>query len=293
MTSSPQHMVDLHCHSTASDGSLPPGELVEQAAASGVRVLALTDHDTLAGLPEAAARADALGVQLIPGVEFSCSLDGRTVHIVGLGFAPGAPALQAHLQRTAERREQRMGDILIRLGKVGLGDLGLSPRDDSGAVLTRRHVAEALVEQGHAADIPKAFKRYLARGRAGHVPDAWPDAGDAIQALREAGGSAVLAHPGAYGLTATRLRRLLEAFVAEGGAGLEVSYGQATPNQVRDYAGLARRFELAASAGSDFHHPDGWIHLGRYLPLPEDLSPIWRDWLSSDGLTSSTLNSPS
>lgn len=274
--------VDLHCHSTASDGTLAPAAVVRRAHEQGVSLLALTDHDTTAGVAEAAAEAAELGLRLVPGIELSAAWRGKSMHIVGLHLDPDHAALQAHVGRLAGIRRERAEAIGAKLAKAGVTDayaeacaLAASPGP------TRTHFARVLVARGCVSDMNQAFKRYLGQGKAAHVAVEWPTMEETIAIIRGAGGVAVLAHPMSHRWTAAWMRRILEAFVAAGGSALEVVSGHAQPKDVLEASGYARRFSLRASMGSDFHTPDyPWIELGRLPPLPEDLVPVWAEWLA-------------
>lgn len=269
---------DLHSHSTASDGVLAPAALVARAAERGVSHLALTDHDTVAGLDEARAAADRASMTLVPGVEISTSWHGRHLHIVGLGVSPGHSALAtglARVQALREDRARRMDDGLRRRGIDGVLEQaqGLA----GGGQVTRTHFARVLLGRGYGGSMDRVFRHFLRRGKPGYARTEWPAMEEAVEWIVAAGGVAVLAHPFGYGLTRAWLRRICEAFVAGGGRAIEVSTGTATHDVVASAAALARRFGLAASQGSDFHDPGmPWIELGRMPPLPEDLEPVWR-----------------
>lgn len=268
---------DLHSHSTASDGSLAPAELVAHAAAAGIGVLALTDHDEVAGLGEAAAAAADAGIGFVPGIELSVSWSHQTIHIVGLGIAAEAPELQAGIERLREFRDWRAEEIGRRLAKAGIpGTLDAARAHAGGAILSRTHFARALVESGHARDLRQVFKRYLVRGKPGYVPGEWASLEEALDWIHGAGGLAVIAHPARYRFSATRLRQLLGEFSELGGAAIEVVSGSHSRDEASRMARLAQRFELAASAGSDYHGPHNtWLHLGRLQSLPEDCRPLW------------------
>lgn len=270
--------IDLHSHSSASDGSCSPEELVSEAAAAGVRVLALTDHDTVTGIPAALSSAEPLGLRLIPGVELSVTWEGRSLHVVGLGIDPTSPSLNEGLTRLGAARDERAAAMVDRLARGGAPIAGVLDRRRG---LTRTHLAKALVDAGHSRDLRQAFQRWLARGRPGYVAGRWAGLGEAVGWIRAAGGTAVLAHPLRYGLSGSWMRRLLVAFRDFGGEGLEVASGQGGPTEVATAAGHARRYGLLASAGSDFHGPDQpWLQLGRLPPLPGDLKTVWeaRGW---------------
>lgn len=268
---------DLHAHSTASDGTLSPADLVHRAHQQGVTHLALTDHDDTSGLDEAAQTADALGLTLIPGVEVSVTWEGRVVHIVGLGLDSEHPELKSGLAKLREFRDWRAEEIARRLEKAGIpGALEGARRYASGPIIGRTHFARFLVEAGHAPDVRHVFKRYLVRGKPGHVAGEWADLNAAVGWIRNAGGMAVVAHPARYDLTATKLRRLLGAFVQAGGEGIEVVSGSHSRDDAFRMAEFSRRHGLLASAGSDYHGPENpWIELGRIPALPDGCRPIW------------------
>ncbi|MBI5612495.1 MAG: PHP domain-containing protein [Gammaproteobacteria bacterium] len=271
---------DLHSHSTHSDGTLTPTELVHLARAAGVDVLALTDHDSTDGIPEAQAAARDVGLQLVAGVEVSVSWGTQTVHVVGLNVDTGESTLQAGLRGQCEFRRQRAEEIARRLEKHGVADAYQGARAQArGAIVGRTHFARFLVEQGHAKNMRQVFKKFLVQGRPGYVPGAWADLAQAVAWIRAAGGQAVIAHPARYKLGSTRLHKLLAEFKACGGAGLEVVSGSHSRDDFFRFAHLTNRFELLASAGSDYHGPEQpWIDLGRLPPLPDGCQPIWRDW---------------
>ncbi len=270
-------IVDLHCHSTASDGTLDPAAVVARAAAQGVDLLALTDHDTTAGLEAAVEAARAHGIGFIPGIEISALWSGATVHIVGLGIDPLDARLRAGLERLAEERARRALAMVERLEKLGLsGSEAAIPGDPRAA--GRSHFARWLVDQGHVKDWRAAFRRYLNRGRPVYVPGRWAGLDEAVAWIRAAGGVAVLAHPARYRMTASKLERLARGFREAGGAALEVVSSSHTPDDRRRMAALAARLGLLASAGSDFHTPGGFVELGRDLALPEGCRPLWSQW---------------
>ena len=269
---------DLHSHSIASDGTLTPTELVHKAETAGVTHLALTDHDTVAGLPEAQRAADELDIQLIPGAELSAMWNGRTIHIVGLHLDVDAPELQAGIQRQLDFRDWRGKEIARRLEKKA----GIENAYEGalsfvhGNLVSRSHFARYLVEAGYAKDFGQVFKKYLLKGKPGHVRGEWATLDEVIGWIRAANGIAVLAHPARYNLTATKLRGLLGEFIEAGGEAIEVLSGSHTPNEVKTMTGHALRFDLLASAGSDYHGPENaWIHLGRLPDMPAACTAIW------------------
>jgi len=271
---------DLHCHSTASDGALSPEHLVERAVQQGVDVLALTDHDGTEGIVAATRAAAGSPLTLIPGVEISVSWYGSTIHIVGLNIDITNTELQSGLATLREYRQQRAEEIARRLAKSGIADaLEGASQYASKTMLGRMHFAQFLMEKGYAADTKDVFKRFLVRGKPGYVPGQWTDLSSAVEWITGAGGQAVIAHPLRYKITATKLRRLIEDFKAVGGQAIEVSSGQQHPDQLRNIAALAKRYDLLASCGSDFHSPEQrWTELGRFLPLPASCTPVWSLW---------------
>jgi predicted metal-dependent phosphoesterase TrpH len=278
--------IDLHTHSTASDGSLTPSALVVRAAEGGVTMLALTDHDTIDGLHEARSAADAAGIQLIPGVEISVSWQRRTLHIVGLGIDPAGKALTQGLDRMQALRRERALTIAARLEKLGIPDAMASAEAASGGgQITRTHFARSLVASGHCSDMKQAFKRYLAAGKPAYVGGQWAELGEAIEWIHDAGGLAVLAHPLRYRMTAAWRRRTLGAFRMLGGDAVEVCCGGAQMADIQTSAAEAVEHGLMGSAGSDFHEPaQRWLRLGGLAPMPATVTPVWTRWEASGGV---------
>lgn len=257
---------DLHSHSRASDGTLAPAELVRAAAEAGVRVLALTDHDTLAGLDEARAAARAEQIRLVDGVELTCLWNRRVIHLLGLGIDPQAEGWEPYLQGLRELREARAQAIAAKLVTRGLPDLLGAARALAGeAPIGRPHFAQAMVDAGLVGSAQQAFDTWLGQGQVGDVKAQWPALAEAVAQIKRAGGYAMIAHPTKYNLTFTRLRALVADLLAAGGDGIEVSYPGVTPNHLRDLLQLADRQALWVSAGSDFHSPSQrWTALGRF-----------------------------
>lgn len=269
---------DLHCHSTASDGTLAPAEVVRRAHANGVDLLALTDHDELLGLPEAAATAAELGLKFVPGVEVSVSWLDQTVHIVGLGVDFTNPALIAGLDQVRSGRDGRAAKIAAELDRIGIhGALeGALRYVGNPALISRAHFARFLVEAGCAKNVHDVFLHYLARGKPGYVEHVWATLEDAVGWIKGAGGLAVIAHPGRYRLSHVEMDILFDKFRELGGDAVEVACGAHDGGQVLAFARMARKFGLMASRASDFHGPeDSPIDLGRAPPLPPDLTPVW------------------
>jgi len=269
--------IDLHTHSHCSDGTLAPGELVRLAAARGVGVLALTDHDTTAGCEQAHAVCRELGIRFIAGTELSCRWHEHTLHIVGLNVDPRQPQLVAHCRQLLGLRRARIERIAQRLGAAGLPSARLAAPALAASSPTRMHLARELCAQGFAPSVQQAFERYLRRGGPQHeeADTPWPELSVAVKCIERAGGAAVLAHPHRYALTSGGLRELAGQFRAMGGTGIEVSLAGMGAAAAGRAATLARRFGLAGSIGTDFHEPGSpWRALGRFAKLPEAITPI-------------------
>ncbi|WP_339409907.1 PHP domain-containing protein [Pseudomonas sp. EA_35y_Pfl2_R5] len=273
--------VDLHCHSTASDGALAPAVVVARAFERGVRLLALTDHDTLDGLDEAGAAAQALGMQLVNGIELSCTWGGATIHVLGYAFNRDAPALQQAIAELHEGRWLRAAEIAKRLEAKGMPGALEGARamqqelGDSGNAPARPHFADFLVRSGYVKDRAEAFRKWLGSGKLGDVKQHWPELAQAVDTLRRANAWVSLAHPWQYDFTRSKRRKLIADFVGAGGHSLEVVNGMQPAEQVGSLAILAREFGMFVTAGSDFHAPGQWSELGVYRPMPEDLPPLW------------------
>lgn len=269
--------VDLHTHSTASDGSLAPAAVVQAAAEVGVQMLALTDHDTVRGLDEAAAAARRCGITLVPGVELSVRWKERSLHLVGLDIDPAAPALVAGLAELQRIREIRAAGIAQRLERIGVHDaLARTQALAHGNQPTRTHFARLLVADGICRDLERAFSRYLGAGKPAYVGAAWPELDQAVDWIRRAGGQAVIAHPLRYRFGSQLRGRLYQAFREMGGAGIEVCCGTSDADDVRRSANEAAEQGLKGSVGSDFHGPEQpWVRLGRVAPLPATVDAVW------------------
>ncbi len=267
---------DFHTHSAASDGTLAPAELVSRAREAGVKRLALTDHDTLAGLPAASDAARVVGLELVPGVEISVSWQGHTVHLVGLNVDPADPTLLKGLRDLLDYRAWRAEEIGRRLERDGIpGGYEGARTFAKGELVGRTHFARFLVQQGHARDLREVFRKFLVKGKPGHVPGRWAELESALGWIHGAGGVAVIAHPARYRMTRSKLRRLLGEFRELGGEALEVVSGSHSVDDCFLMARHARDFGLAASAGSDYHGPENpWIQLGRLPELPHGCRPV-------------------
>ena len=271
--------VDFHCHSNVSDGVYSPAEVVRLAAENGVDVLALTDHDSLDGLPTAADAAKELGVQFINGIEISVTWTGRTLHIVGINIDPAESRLQQGLQAIRAGRLQRAEKMAEGLAKIGIGGTlqgALAHADNNVAMIGRAHFARHLVEAGHVKDVKSVFRKYLVPGKPGYVSHEWASLSDAVNWITGSGGVAVIAHPGRYDIGPNVMKRLLAEFKELGGRGIEVVTSNHSNDQVIRFAALANEFELLASRGSDFHGEEGGrVQLGKIPPLPQGVRPVW------------------
>jgi predicted metal-dependent phosphoesterase TrpH len=271
---------DLHCHSTVSDGTLSPRQLAERAKANGVALWALTDHDELAGQPEAAAAARELQLDYLAGVEISVSFADQTVHVVGLGIDPDNAALRAglaHTRGSRGRRARAIGTALAAIGIDGAYD-GAEALAENPDMVTRTHFARWLVFTGVCRDLHDVFRNYLTRGKPGHVPEQWASLHDAVAWIVGAGGVAVIAHPARYKYSANEEWALFQQFKAHGGRGVEVLTASHSSADVAKYADTARELDLLASRGSDFHAPgESRVELGALPALPKGLTPVWSE----------------
>ncbi|MEI5638476.1 MULTISPECIES: RNase RNM [unclassified Pseudoalteromonas] len=276
---------DLHCHTTFSDGRLDVAELLQRATEKGVDILAITDHDTIAAIAPARDYIgnNDLALELINGVEISTKWESFEIHIVGLNFDPEHPVLQSLLLEQQQKRELRAQEIGARLAKNGYDNVYQDAQAlAKSAQITRAHFAQVLVERGVAKNIQGVFKKFLARGKTGYTPSNWCDIATAVEAIRAAGGVAVLAHPARYKMSNKWLRKLLSHFKAAGGQAMEVAQPQQPPTERQFLGRLSQEFELLASQGSDFHFPMPWVDLGRNLYLPKDCQGVWRHWGGSE-----------
>ncbi|NCF76773.1 MAG: PHP domain-containing protein [Proteobacteria bacterium] len=273
--------IDFHCHSHFSDGALSPMELLELAKARDVQQLAITDHDTVGAyaLPLHASAASA-GITLVTGCEISCQWQRRSIHVVGLNLDLASSDFGRAMTIQAQAREDRAEKITEVLQRLGF-DVAL-PQVQALAglgVVGRPHFAQHLVATGQIPSMTMAFKRVLGSGKPGDIKANWPTLETAVGWITDAGGIAVVAHPMKYNMTLTKLRALLSDFVAAGGQGLEVLTGYQDAQRINALADLAHRFDLYASAGSDFHQPgQPWAELGRVAALPDRCVPVWTLW---------------
>lgn len=271
--------VDLHCHSTISDGVLAPAVLARRASDNGVELWALTDHDEVAGIAVARQTAQALSLPFLAGVEISVTWSGRTVHVVGLGIDESHPTLLAGLASIREQRIERaqaMGQRFADLGYPGTFEGALEVAGNPG-LISRTHFARYLVQSGQFSHMQAVFDRYLKDDGPAFVPTEWPELERALAWIHAANGVAVIAHPGRYRYTELQFDRLFSAFKDLGGQAIEVNTGSHKPAQFQAYADVAKHYGFLASCGSDFHGPeDSRCDLGRVPALAHDLTPVWR-----------------
>lgn len=269
---------DFHCHSTVSDGLLPPDAVVHRAAANGVDRLALTDHDDTSGLALARATAAEEGIDLVNGVEISIEWEGNPIHIVGLGIDPEAPAIKQGLADVRGGRVERAMRMSAELEKVGILDVfaGAQRFAENPTLISRAHFARYLVATGVCSDMHKVFESYLVPGKPGYVTHRWASLEDSVRWITASGGIAVVAHPARYKVSAPVLRRLFADFRDCGGRAIEVASGSHTPEQTGLFGRIAVEFGFLGSRGSDFHGPDeSWVDLGKAIALPAGVTPIW------------------
>ncbi len=278
----PAFCADLHCHSTISDGVYSPEVVAERAHACGVTLWALTDHDEVSGQQRARARAEALGMHYLSGVEISVTWAKQTVHIVGLGIDPENAGLVQGLRETRAGRSgraRRIGERLAKLGMPGAFEGALTFAGNP-ELISRTHFARFLVEAGHCPTVQGVFDKYLSDDGPAHEPMQWAKLEEAVAWIRGAGGVAVIAHPGRYHYTPTQFGALFDTFKEVGGQAIEVITGSHTVPQYQEYAQIARHYDFLASCGSDFHSSkESTIEFGSLPPLPADLKPVWQNLL--------------
>ena len=272
--------IDLHCHSTVSDGLLSPADLVAHAAKSGVKVLALTDHDDVGGLAAARQAAAEHGIHFVNGVEISATWKKRTLHIVGLKFDADNVALKTALDKVRMGRDERAKEMSVGLAKAGIGGAYEGAKAIAKqSILTRSHFAQFLAQNGHAKDVKSVFKKFLVKGKPGFVDSQWMDLESAVGLIIGAGGQAVIAHPGRYDLGMVNMHLLMHEFRTLGGAAIEVVTGSHQPPQYQQFATIAHRFSLKASLGSDYHGAGlSYMGMGQVPELPAGCVPVWDDW---------------
>jgi len=259
--------IDLHLHTTHSDGSLPPAEVLQLAHNARVTALAITDHDILSGIPEAIATGAELGIEIIPGVEISSCVGGSELHILGYFIDWQDSELIRRLAALRESRHARNPQIIERLRALGLDVTYKEVRDLAGTdSVGRPHIARLLMDKKYVTSAKDAFDRYLAEGRPAYVARELPQPADAIAWIRAAGGVAVLAHPTWAKVSGEALNALLRTLKADGLGGIEAHYSTHTKRQTTEYLDLAKRLNMLVTGGSDFHgitKPDIEVGTGR------------------------------
>ncbi|AWB69041.1 PHP domain-containing protein [Saccharobesus litoralis] len=276
-----QLKIDLHSHTTCSDGSLTPEELVLRADNLQVNVLAITDHDTIDAIARAhkAIEKYKLRLRLISGVEISTSWHGQEIHIVGLKVDESCPQFKQRLAEQADTRRARAERYAKKLENCGVENpLAGASRYAKGGSISRVHFAKYLVERGYVASFDQAFSKYLGKNGKAYVAPGWISIEQAISWIRDAGGISVLAHPTRYDLTNKWVRKLVRYFAEHQGQAIEVGMARQSPNERIQIQQYANELNLTASVGSDFHFISRYSELGRDLKLPDSATPVWHDW---------------
>ena len=268
--------IDLHNHTTASDGTLTPAEAVVHARLLGLDAIAVTDHDTPAGLPEALDAGKAVGVEVIPGIEVSVDWQGRGIHILGYFIDPAAPSLRHLLNWVVAERRRRNEAIAALFREDGI-DITLDKlvKSNPDSVIGRPHFAAALVEMGYASDVTDAFRRFLDRGQRYYRKREYIPLRRAFEVIRDAGGKAVFAHPLQYKLPEAELLGLTKTLVDAGAVGMECLYSLYDAEESDYLKGIAARFDLAVTGGSDFHGTRKPIEMGTPFVPYELLDKLW------------------
>lgn len=280
-------MIDLHCHSSVSDGALTPQQVVQLAAANGCRMLALTDHDHTGGLKQARAEALRCRIQFINGVEISVTWRGKSVHIVGLDFDEDNIQLQNLLVRIRKGRIERLRRIADKLaikGIQGVYEGALALASANPEMVSRTHIAEFLLQQGYIRRKQQAFDKYLGDGKVASVAHEWAQLEEAVIAIHAAKGIAIIAHPMRYHFSATAKRNLFQEFKDLGGDGIEVHSGHCSLSDRLNYAQMADKFGFLASLGSDFHRLGSYSGgiLGQCPVLPPICQEVWKQFRNID-----------
>ena len=265
--------IDLHIHTTASDGTCTPAEVVERAAAAGLKLISVTDHDTVAGVKEAMEAGERLGVTVIPGIEISSDYLGEDTHILGYGIDVDSPAMGEVLAWIVAERDRRNEQIAALLRRDGMEvDIPRLKERYPGATVGRPHFARVLVDSGRAKDVPDAFNKWLDTGRPYYIPRQQLPFAQGMEFIRRAGGVAVLAHPLQYGYDEAGLRNLVARAAHCGAQGIEIYYSGYTAEDCAKLVALAREFGLFVTGGSDYHGDNRpSVRLGN-LELPDEVA---------------------
>ncbi len=273
--------IDLHSHTKCSDGGLSPAELIERATNFQIDVLAITDHDTVAAIDIANEYILEKNrpIKLVPGIEISTAWHGFEIHIVGLNIDHKHQALTALITKQQLARENRAIAMSEKLAKCGFDNVLEQAKQLAGdGSITRAHFARVIQAQANLSNLQAAFDKYIGKGKRAFVKPTWCAIEEAVEAIHQAGGTAVMAHPIRYDMTAKWLRRLIVQFKAAAGDGLEVVLPQMNNSQRELMLNYCLEYDLHASMGSDFHFPSKWSDLGRNLTMPEKAQPIWALW---------------
>lgn len=277
--------IDLHSHTNCSDGGLSPQALIDRAANYQINVLAITDHDTTAALDIAQKHIEDKNIPLtlIDGIEISTAWQGFEIHIVGLNIDKENAQLKSLIAEQQNAREQRAITMGEKLAKCGFTTIYDDAKQLAGTgSITRAHFAKILHQQGHVSTMQQAFDKYIgkkgSKGQRAYVKPNWCSIEEAVEVIHQAGGSAVMAHPIRYDLSAKWLRRLIVNFSEADGDALEVVLPQMNNEQRAKMLGYCREYNLFASMGSDFHYPSRWSDLGRNLTMPVGARPVWAQW---------------
>ena len=261
-------IVDLHLHTTASDGRCTPHELVDRASRAGVTVMAVTDHDTVAAIPEVRTAAEACGIEVVAGIEITSIEDGRDIHLLGYFIDPAGAELTAFLARQRAQRMARVEALAVRLAQLGM-PIDIAPvltqaREQAGRSVGRPQIARAMIAAGYVADSREAFDRWLATGRPAFVPRSGASPGEVIDIVHAAGGLVSMAHPGQ-----TDVDSRISAYVAAGLDAIELFHPDHDAGTVDRYRSMASALNLLASGGSDFHGDadHGWEPGAVALPM--------------------------
>lgn len=275
------HRIDLHSHTTCSDGKLCPKTLVDRAHNFQLDVLAITDHDTVSGLSIAKdyILEKNIPLTLISGIEISTQWHGFDIHVVGLNIDADNTSLVALIEQQQQAREDRAIKMGEKLDKAGFTDIYQDAKRLAGdGTITRSHFAHALFNRGEISQLQKAFDKYIGKGKRAFVKPQWCEIKDAVDVIHKAGGTAVLAHPIRYDLSAKWRRKLIVDFKEAGGDALEIVLPQMSPDHRKQMLMYCQEYDLFASLGSDFHFPSRWSDLGKKLHLPDEAKPVWELW---------------
>lgn len=272
---------DLHNHTIASDGELTPTELIQRAITNHVDVLAITDHDSVMGLTEAATYIDKnkLPIRLINGVEISTAWNHQDIHIIGLNIDPENKRFRVLLEDQKKYRIERAKKMGERLSKLGIKDAYIKiKRYVPGDIVTRAHFARYLVDENIVKNVSAGFKHYLSKGKKAYVAPNWCSMATAVQVIKEAGGQAVLAHPMRYNLTRMKLIALLLEFKQTGGEAIEISHCRQTDKERAQLEQYTQKYQFLGSQGSDFHRLNSYLDIGRITPFSSCIIPVWHNW---------------